>query len=186
MTCRASHKARNPRKNKVAKNSRDRSKVGPKVGFLVEGKRKTYFQTYFRPISGISPKPTFELLFGYFIFSGISGLVARAASLRPPESLEKKSRKRLLFESLQKVWKRTRKTFSRLSLPESGGGSQGQRPREIFFQTSFSGFRAERVRETPVNGGRIPKKVGQRFMGSLCTGSSRISMTNLSCANFVL
>ena len=27
----------------------------------------------------MSPKPTFELLFGYFIFSGISGLEARAA-----------------------------------------------------------------------------------------------------------
>ena len=29
--------------------------------------------------SEISPKPTFELRFGYFIFSGISGLVAHAA-----------------------------------------------------------------------------------------------------------
>ena len=30
-------------------------------------------------ISGVCPTPTFELLFGYFIFSGISGLVAHAA-----------------------------------------------------------------------------------------------------------
>ena len=29
--------------------------------------RKTYFRTYFWPISGICPKPTFELLSGYFI-----------------------------------------------------------------------------------------------------------------------
>ena len=41
--------------------------------------RKTYFRTYFWPISGMCPKPTFELLFGYFIFSGISGLVAHPA-----------------------------------------------------------------------------------------------------------
>ena len=49
-----------------------RSKVGPKVGFLVEGegKSKTYFWTSFSPISGISPRPTLELLFGYFIFFG--------------------------------------------------------------------------------------------------------------------
>ena len=55
VKCRVSHKARNPRKNKVAQkwlksrfrgNSRKRSKVGPKVGFLVEGKRKPYFRTF--------------------------------------------------------------------------------------------------------------------------------------------
>ena len=66
-------------KSRFRANSRNRSKVGPKVGFPLYVYRKTYFRTYFWPILGMSPKPTFELLFGYFIFLGISGLEAHAA-----------------------------------------------------------------------------------------------------------
>ena len=54
-------------------------KVGPKVGFPVEEKRKAYFRTCVWPTLSIPPKPTFELLLGYFIFLGISGLVAHEA-----------------------------------------------------------------------------------------------------------
>ena len=61
MTCRVSHKARNPRK----KNSPEVAQKG----------------------FGEFPKPAFELLLGYFIFSGISGLVAHAARHKSMPSL---------------------------------------------------------------------------------------------------
>ena len=44
--------------------------MGPKVGFTLRLYRKTYFRTYFWGISWIPPKPTFELLLGYFFFQG--------------------------------------------------------------------------------------------------------------------
>ena len=67
VTCRASHKARNPRTKKVAEkkvksrfrgNSWNRSKVGPKVGFSV-------------PLQG---NLLSDIRFGYFLFGGILAL----------------------------------------------------------------------------------------------------------------
>ena len=61
-----------------------------------------------------------------------------------------------------RVWKRSRKslfgTFSRLSRPfqDLFQTLGGPRAPGDFFET-FSGFRARRARETPVNGQRVPK-----------------------------
>ena len=56
-----------------------------------------------------------------------------------------------------RVWKKSRKgpkkTFSRL-FPDSRGAPGPPAPGD-FFQT-FSGFQAQRARETPVNGQRVP------------------------------
>ena len=54
-------------------------KVGPKVGFTLRLYSKTYFRTYFLTYFLNSPETYFwPTLLGYFIFSGISGLVAHA------------------------------------------------------------------------------------------------------------
>ena len=52
--------------------------IGPEVGFPLYLYMKPTSGPTFGPTLRTPPKPTFELLFGYYIFWGISGLVAHA------------------------------------------------------------------------------------------------------------
>ena len=74
-------------------------------------------------------------------------------ALGPPESPGKSLEK--VFRDLLRDFFQTLQTFSRL-FPDSRGVLGREAPGD-FFQT-FSGFRARRARETPVNGQRVPKQ----------------------------
>ena len=140
------------------------------------------------PRSGMTPKWGFggsNASGGHWPFTGVSwALRARnpekslkkvSRGLRPrepPESLEKVSKKS--GESGKSLEKVPKDFFERL-FPDSRGVPGPEAPGD-FFQT-FSGFRARRARETPVNGQRVPKAMLP--LGALCFYQAHFGRTVL-------
>ena len=100
------------------------------------------------------------------IYRGLSG----TPGPKPRKSLKKVSRSKKSFGTFSRLFLDSPdffETFSRLSGGPGAGGL-----RRLFFRL-FSGFRARRARETPVNGQRVSnlRAINKRIMAQLVSTS---------------